>query len=67
MVRDLVVERAAVERGETAARAAVPRSAACCDVCAGGLLPEPAEPAPALSQLPPGVLPEGVAPSGVTA
>ena len=63
MVRDLLLERAAVERGETVARAAVGGWPACWDRCAGRLLPQPARAAPALSQLPPGVLPEGVVPA----
>ena len=67
MVRDLLLERAAVERGETAERAAVGSWSACWDRCAAGCCPNPRAPLPALSQLPPGVLPEGVAPCGVTA
>jgi ferrochelatase len=66
MVRDLLVERAAVERGETVERAAVGDRPACWDRCAAHCCPNPRAELPALSQLPPGVLPEGVAaPGGV--
>ena len=41
MVRDLVLERAAVERGESVARAAVGALPAAHDLCARPLLPEP--------------------------
>ncbi len=42
MVRELLVERAAVERGEPVERTAVAGQPACWDVCAAGLLPQPA-------------------------
>jgi protoporphyrin/coproporphyrin ferrochelatase len=67
MVRDLLVERAAVERGESVERAAVGGWSACWDRCAADCCPNPRAPLPALSQLPPGVLPEYAGPSGVTA
>jgi ferrochelatase len=69
MVRDLLVERAAVERlavetagtgRETVARAAVGGWPACWDRCAAGCCPNPRGPQPALSQLPPGDHPNGV-------
>jgi ferrochelatase len=61
MVRDLLVERAAVERGETVQRSAVGGWSACWDRCAADCCPNPRAPLPALSQLPPGELPPGVA------
>ncbi len=64
MVRDLLVERAAVERGETVERAAVGGRPACWDRCAAHCCPNPRAALPALSQLPPGVLPEGVTARG---
>ena len=67
MVRDLLVERAAVERGEIVERAAVGGRPACWDRCAADCCPNPRAPRPALSQLPPGELPEGVVLPGVTA
>ena len=45
MVRDLLLERAAVERGETVERAAVGGLAGAVGPVRGGLLPEPARPA----------------------
>jgi ferrochelatase len=67
MVRDLLVERAAVERGETVPRAAVGGWPACWDRCAEDCCPNPRNPLPALSQLPPGRQPAGDYPSGVSA
>ena len=67
MVRDLLLERAAVERGETVERVAVGGWSACWDRCAADCCPNPRAPRPALSQLPPGVLPEGVRRAGATA
>jgi ferrochelatase len=64
MVRDLLVERAAVERGEAVERAAVGGRPAAWDRCAAHCCPNPRAAMPALSQLPPGVLPEGVTPRG---
>jgi ferrochelatase len=61
MVRDLLVERAAVERGEPVERVAVGSWPACWDRCAADCCPNPRAPVPALSQLPPGELPPGVA------
>ena len=65
MVRDLLLERAAVERGETVERAAVGDWPATWDRCAADCCPNPRAPLPALSQLPPGELPPGV--SGASA
>ena len=67
MVRDLLVERAAVERGEPASRAAVGGWPACWDRCAADCCPNPRAPVPALSQLPEGQRPAGDYPSGATA
>ena len=67
MVRDLLVERAAVERGESVDRAAVGGWPACWDRCAADCCPNPREAVPALSQLPPGVRPAGDYPAGETA
>jgi protoporphyrin/coproporphyrin ferrochelatase len=67
MVRDLLVERAAVERGETVQRSAVGGWPACWDRCAADCCPNPRHPLPALSQLPPGRRPVGDYPAGVTA
>jgi protoporphyrin/coproporphyrin ferrochelatase len=67
MVRDLLVERAAVERGETVQRSAVGGWPACWDRCAAECCPNPRHPLPALSQLPPGQRPVGDYPAGVTA
>jgi ferrochelatase len=67
MVRDLLVERAAVERGETVERSAVGGWPACWDRCAADCCPNPRHPLPALSQLPPGQRPAGDYPAGVTA
>ncbi|WP_151082533.1 ferrochelatase [Nocardioides cynanchi] len=67
MVRELLVERAAVERGETVERAAVGGWPACWDRCAADCCPNPRELLPALSQLPPGERPRGTYPAGVTA
>jgi protoporphyrin/coproporphyrin ferrochelatase len=67
MVRDLLVERAAVERGETVQRSAVGGWPACWDRCAADCCPNPRHPLPALSQLPPGQRPAGDYPAGVTA
>jgi protoporphyrin/coproporphyrin ferrochelatase len=67
MVRDLLVERAAVERGETVQRSAVGGWPACWDRCAADCCPNPRHPLPALSQLPPGRRPTGDYPPGVTA
>jgi ferrochelatase len=50
MVRDLLVERAAVERGEPVERAAVAGEPACWDVCAAGCCPNARGPRPALSE-----------------
>ena len=61
MVRDLLVERAAVERGETVERAVVGDWPATWDRCAADCCPNPHAPLPALSQLPPGELPPGFA------
>ena len=47
MVRDLLLERSAVERGERVERAAVGSEAAW-DVCAAGCCPNPRGPRPAL-------------------
>ena len=51
MVRDLLVERAAVERGEAVDRAAVGGDPAGWDVCASGCCPNPRGPRPALGGL----------------
>lgn len=67
MVRDLLLERAAVERGETVERTAVGGWSACWDRCAADCCPNPRAALPALSQLPPGELPEGGTPTGATA
>ena len=67
MVRDLLVERAAVERGQSVDRAAVGGWPACWDRCAADCCPNPREAVPALSQLPPGVRPAGDYPAGETA
>jgi ferrochelatase len=48
MVRDLLVERAAVERGEPVERAAVGGDPACWDLCAAGCCPNPHGERPAL-------------------
>jgi protoporphyrin/coproporphyrin ferrochelatase len=48
MVRDLVTERAAVERGETVTRSTVGDTAASWDVCPAGCCPNPKGPRPAL-------------------
>ncbi|HEY9562350.1 MAG TPA: ferrochelatase [Nocardioides sp.] len=48
MVRDLLVERAAVERGEEVSRAAVGNLPACWDVCAAGCCANAKGPLPAL-------------------
>jgi ferrochelatase len=66
MVRDLLVERAAVERGEAAGRAAVGGWPACWDRCAADCCPNARADRPALSQLPPGERPVGDWPAGVT-
>ncbi|MBA2952436.1 ferrochelatase [Nocardioides sp. MAH-18] len=50
-VRDLLLERAAVERGEDVARASVGRWPACWDRCAAHCCPNPREDRPALSQV----------------
>lgn len=49
MVRELLVERAAVERGESVERMAVGSDPACWDRCAVGCCPNPRGPRPALS------------------
>jgi protoporphyrin/coproporphyrin ferrochelatase len=49
MVRELLVERAAVERGESVERVAVGSDPACWDRCAVGCCPNPRGPRPALS------------------
>jgi ferrochelatase len=67
MVRDLLIERAAVERGESVERAAVGGWPACWDRCAADCCPNPRQPLPALSQLPPGERPAGAYPAGVVA
>jgi ferrochelatase len=77
MVRELLVERAAVERGarevpliggviggETVARAAVGGWPACWDRCAAECCPNPRDALPAVSQLPPGQFPAGQFPAG---
>jgi protoporphyrin/coproporphyrin ferrochelatase len=51
MVRELLLERAAVERGEPVERPAVAGQPACWDVCAAGCCPNPRGPRPALSQV----------------
>jgi protoporphyrin/coproporphyrin ferrochelatase len=51
MVRTLLVERAAVERGEPCDRVAVGGEPACWDVCAAGCCPNPRGPRPASSGL----------------
>jgi ferrochelatase len=48
MVRDLLLERAAVERGETVERVAVGGDPACWDLCAAGCCPNPRGDRPAL-------------------
>jgi ferrochelatase len=48
MVRDLVLERAAVERGEEVVRAAEGSQPASWDVCPAGCCPNPRESRPAL-------------------
>jgi ferrochelatase len=60
MVRELLVERAAVERGETVERVAVGGWPACWDRCAADCCPNPRGALPAIGQLPPGELPPGV-------
>ncbi len=65
MVRDLLLERAAVERGEAVERVAVGGWPATWDRCAADCCPNPRAPLPALSQLPPGELPPGF--SGLSA
>jgi ferrochelatase len=67
MVRKLLVERAAVERGERVERVAVGGWPACWDRCAADCCPNPRGERPTVSQLPPGVLPEPAGPAGVTA
>jgi ferrochelatase len=64
MVRDLLLERAAVERGESVQRAAVGDGPPAWDRCAADCCPNPRAPLPALSQLPPGELPPGVSGAG---
>ena len=49
MVRDLLLERAAVERGEERERATVGSLPACWDVCPAGCCPNPRGPRPALA------------------
>ncbi len=49
MVRELLVERAAVERGESVERMTVGDDASCWDRCAVGCCPNPRGPQPALS------------------
>lgn len=51
MVRDLLLERAAVEREEVVVRAVQGSLAACWDICAAGCCPNPREPLPALGGL----------------
>jgi ferrochelatase len=72
MVRELLVERAAAERGEAGRPGDVARSAvggwpACWDRCAADCCPNPRGPVPAVSQLPPGQSPGGRYTRGVTA
>jgi ferrochelatase len=67
MVRDLLVERAAVERGTRVDRAAVGTWPACWDRCAADCCPNARAELPALSQLPQGERPVGDWPQGVTA
>lgn len=50
MIRDLVLERAAMERGENATRAAVGSLPACWDLCRPDCCPNPQAPRPALCQ-----------------
>ncbi len=54
MVRELLLERAAVERGEPVERAAVGDGVACWDRCAADCCPNPRGPQPAVSQRAPG-------------
>ncbi len=54
MVRELLVERAAVERGEDVERVAVGGDPACWDLCAAGCCPNPRGPRPALGGTPGG-------------
>ncbi len=49
MVRDLLLERAAVERGEDVARAVEGVLPACWDVCPAGCCPNPRGPRPTLA------------------
>ncbi len=49
MVRELLVERAAVERGESVERVTVGSDSSCWDRCAAGCCPNPRGPQPALS------------------
>jgi ferrochelatase len=52
MVRDLLLERAAAERGEDVARAFVGTLGACADLCAVGCCPNPRADRPALGGVP---------------
>jgi len=52
MVRDLLLERAAAERGEEVARAFVGTLGACADLCAVGCCPNPRAERPALGGVP---------------
>ena len=52
MVRDLVLERAAAERGEEVARNVVGTLGACADLCAVGCCPNPRAERPALGGVP---------------
>jgi ferrochelatase len=67
MVRELLLERAAVERGADVDRVAVGAWPACWDRCAADCCPNPRAARPALSQLPAGERPAGDWPAGVTA
>ena len=51
MIRDLLLERATVERGEEVARNSEGTLPACWDVCAAGCCPNPRGPRPALAGL----------------
>jgi ferrochelatase len=52
MVRDLLLERAAAERGEDVARAFVGTLGTCADLCAAGCCPNPRADRPALGGVP---------------
>jgi ferrochelatase len=50
VARDLLLERAAAERGEPVTRGAIGELGAAWDVCAAGCCPNPRQPAPALGE-----------------